>query len=120
MKNLSRRLLSRLFSNKPSNGYKTIVYPTQGCSLVIHDTLDFSPLTTGVLLDNLADHWITEETPSIQSEPIDRHAQDLFFESPKFDINPATGLPMPDGAVDVAGNAFVTTNLNDVLDSNFI
>lgn len=120
MKKFISRLINLLFSRKPTNGYKTIVYPTQGCLLVIHDTLDFSPLATSGLLDDLAEFWIIEETHSIQSEPTDQHAQYLLLESANFDINPATGLPMPDGAVDVAGNAFGTANLNDVLDSNFI
>ncbi|MEX6504423.1 hypothetical protein [Pseudomonas zhanjiangensis] len=120
MKNLISKLASRFFSTKSSNGYKTIIYPKPGHALVIHDMLDFFPLVANEHLDLLAEFWSIEEIPETHSELIEWPTQNLSFECSSPDINPATGFPMLNDVIDVAGNTFDIASLDNTLGSGII
>lgn len=107
---LITKLIKSLSPTKPSQGYQTRIEPKLGQILVIHDTLDFGPLATFEELSQLEEFWRIEELPDIQSESIDWHGSEFTFEPICFDVNPASGLPMLNGQIDIAGNVFGTSN----------
>ncbi|UIP31120.1 hypothetical protein [Stutzerimonas kunmingensis] len=93
-----------LSKESPSLGYKTIIYPISGQPLVIHDSLYDGQIASDAQLSELSEFWKIDEQDFDALNTADLHNLDLGFPSRK--VNPCTGLPMLDDAIDVAGNIY--------------
>ncbi len=126
------QLLS-LFCKPASTAYTTIIYPSQGKAVVVHDGLGIrherpwyqvpwldEDLDTSETFDSLL-HAHTTWTDSFDPiQPIQAEEISSFFSAP-FEpietcwVNPANGMPMLDNCFDVMGNAFGTDMMSDSL-----
>ncbi|MGU5200740.1 hypothetical protein RGT51_20820 [Pseudomonas aeruginosa] len=109
----------------------TVVYPTQGKAVMLHDGLNIRSERTWY---QYPDSLTGEEEKS--TDPLDLHivdnaawgepvmqtqADNCSLQSSSMDlmdnawVNPANGLPMMDGCVDVMGNAYGMDSMSDSL-----
>lgn len=102
---LITKLAKNLFRSKYTPGYQTRVYPRLGEMIVIHDTLDYGPIATADELQPFNDIWLSDEMPDTGSLS-DSYCDEAFSLDSFPSINPANGLPMMDGILDVAGNVY--------------
>lgn len=102
---LNRKLLRQKFNP----GYQTRIYPTINDHIVIHDTLDCGPSITVEQSERISYFWHVEDV-----------AETNCWYDDTFDINPASGLPMADGCLDVGGNTYGTSSNWLDPDSSFI
>lgn len=91
LKTLIAKLAKTLFHPQYNPGYQTRVYPRLGEMIIVHDTLDFGPIATADELKPINDIWLSDEAFAFDSFP---------------SINPANGLQMMDGLLDIAGNVY--------------
>jgi hypothetical protein len=73
--------------------------------VIVHDSLDFGPIATADELKPIDDFWLSDEMP-ITGLLIHNYCEDVFAFDSLPGINPASGLPMMDGLLDVAGNLY--------------
>lgn len=96
IKSLLMKLIRNLFGASPRSGNQRRIEPTIGRAIVFDDTEDYWPLTTA---DDL-----TQMQPQLDSSAWYDH--DSSFDFAHLQINPASGLPMVDDVMDVAGNVY--------------
>lgn len=124
--------LLTLFYKPASTAYTTLIYPSQGKVVVVHDGLGIRherPWYQAPSLDEDVDtktfdsllHDHTGWTDSFDTvHPVQTEEISSIFSSP-FEpmetcwVNPANGMPMLDSCFDVMGNAFGTDMLSDSL-----
>lgn len=119
LKSLLTKLTNNLFHSKHNPGYQTRVYPTLGEMVVIHDTLDFGPTATVSQIQRIKDIWLNDEEPEIFRPCDDWRAEDFELDSLPT-INPANGLLMINGVIDVAGNLYGMNDHDDTFNSGLI
>lgn len=102
---LIAKLTKSLLRPKFNPGYQTRVYPRLGEMLIVHDSLDFGPIATADELKPIEDFWLSDEMP-ITGLPNHNYREDVFAFDSLPGINPASGLPMMDRLLDVAGNLY--------------
>lgn len=113
--------------------FTTVIYPSQGKAVVMHDGLGIRQERRWYQVDSLEngdtstsfDSSLQDHTNWADSfDPVDQiQAEDIFsISSPtNFEpmetswINPANGMPMLDSCFDVMGNAFGTNTMIDSL-----
>ncbi len=105
MKFLLTKLANNLFRPKHNPGYQTRVYPTLGEMVIIHDTLDSGSTATVRKMQQINDIGLNDEEPESFTSCDHWRAEEIELYSPS-DINPANGLPMINGVIDVAGNPY--------------
>lgn len=102
--------------------YTTIIYPTQGRAVVVHDGLGIRHERRWQMFDSLLEEDDTStsfstlhEDHTSQTEPVGLFQADSFssdFLASSFEpigaswLNPANGMPMMDSCFDVVGNAY--------------
>jgi len=115
--------------------FTTVIYPSQGKAVVVHDGLgirqerwwyqvdsqreeDMDTSTSFNLMQQ--DHTVwADPVGQIQAEDISSAFSSTHFEPMEtFWLNPANGMPMLDSCFDVMGNAFGTDTMNDSLSFN--
>ncbi|MHB0819524.1 hypothetical protein ACYCFK_14710 [Stutzerimonas stutzeri] len=123
--------LLTLFCKPASTAYTTIIYPSQGKAVVVHDGLGIRherpwyqvpwlDEDTSETFDSLLHahtNWADSFDPvqPIQTEKISSIFSSPFEPMETCGVNPANGMPMLDGCFDVMGNAFGTDMLSDSL-----
>lgn len=100
LKTLIAKLAKSLFRPKYNPGYQTRVYPRLGEMIIIHDSLDFGPIATADELKPIDDFWLSDEMPDT-GLLTHNDCEDVFTFDSLPGINPASGLPMMDGLLDV-------------------
>ena len=105
LKTLIAKLAKSLFRQKYNPGYQTRVYPRLGEMIIVHDSLDFGPIATVDELKPIKDFWLSDEMPDTGLFT-HNDCEDVFTFDSLPGINPASGLPMMDGLLDVAGNLY--------------
>ncbi|MGE6690290.1 hypothetical protein ACQKFE_20230 [Stutzerimonas stutzeri] len=110
--------------------FTTVIYPSQGKAVVVHDGLGIRQERRWYQVDSLEDEDTITSFDSIVQEhtswadPVGQvHAENTFsaFSSTYFEpmgtswLNPANGMPMLDSCFDVMGNAFGTDTMTDSL-----
>ena len=93
-------------NESPSNGYKTIIYPNPGQPIVIYDSLYHGQIASEQQLSEISKLWEVEEEvfEDLNTANLRYLAPELGF--PTLEVNPCTGLPMLNDAIDVAGNVY--------------
>ena len=113
--NIVNNLIAAFWSalSRPAAVYTTVIYPTRGQAVIVHDDLgvaaerswyeDARVMSTASLLNTAAFYTVEDDLTSSESIAMaDCAGESMGME---FDaINPATGLPMVDGLIDVMGN----------------
>lgn len=109
--------------------YTTIIYPSQGKPVVVHDGLSIRHERRW----QMADLLLEEEAPSFsisslhndltsQTKPVELFQAESFYSdllASSFEpietmwVNPANGMPMMDSCFDVMGNAYGTDIMSD-------
>jgi len=131
---ITQALLSAL---KPHpQPYTTIVYPVRGQAVVVHDGLNIrrerpwyqvSESFQAAVSKPARDEWFSESSQAwdasgsfITTGDLDSVtlAPDGLAEVGRIQVNPANGMPMLDGCIDVLGNPMGMDMLSDGL-SNF-
>lgn len=125
--------LLTIFYEPASTAYTTIIYPSQGKAVVVHDGLGirherpwyqvpslYENGDTGTTFDRLRQahtDWADSFDPvqPIQTEEISSIFSSPFEPMETCWVNPANGMPMLDSCFDVMGNAFGTDMLSDSL-----
>lgn len=102
---LIAKLAKSLFRPKYNPGYQTRVYPRLGEMIIVHDSLDFGPIATADELKPIDDFWLSDEMPDT-GLLTHNDCENVFTIDSLPGINPASGLPMIDGLLDVAGNLY--------------
>lgn len=133
--NFFTRLANWLFSvvqpAKPA--YTTIVYPVQGKAVVLHDGLAIhherpwyqlseSLLRqddTHTLFDSMHNDSSAWDNLGAHFHADDLAADLMAANDVTTGVNPANGLPMMDGCIDVMGNPFGTDMLSDSWSSGY-
>ena len=123
--------LLTLFCKPANTAYTTIIYPSQGKAVVVHDGLGIRherpwyqvpwlDEDTSETFDSLL-HAHTDWADSFDPvQPIQTEEISSIFSAP-FEpmetcwVNPANGMPMLDNCFDAMGSAFGTDMLNDSL-----
>ncbi len=105
LKTLIAKLAKSLLRPKFNPGYQTRVYPRLGEMIIVHDSLDFGPIATADELKPINDFWLSDEMPDT-ALLTHNDCEDVFTVDLLPGINPASGLPMMDGLLDVAGNIY--------------
>lgn len=113
LKKLIAALTKKPLRPKINLGYQTRIYSTINDPFVVHDDLEFGPAITAEQSEHINSFWQAEDVP--ESNLIDNRWYD-----DSFDINPASGLPMADGCLDVGGNIYGTSSNWLDSDSSFI
>lgn len=126
---IARMLASAL--HPATHAYSTIVYPVQGKAVVMHDGLGIRrerpwyQLSESLLRqDDTRTHFdsMQHDSSTWDDPSMHVHADDLasgFMAANGSEVmdttgvNPANGLPMMDGGIDVMGNPFGTDMLSD-------
>ncbi len=110
--------------------FTTVIYPSQGKAVVVHDGLGIRQERRWYQVDSQTEEDMDTSTyfnlmqqdPSDWADPVDQiQAEDIFsaFSSTHLEsmgtsgVNPANGMPMLDSCFDVMGNAFGTDTMND-------
>ncbi len=119
MKFLLTKLANNLFRPKHNPGYQTRVYPTLGEMVIIHDTLDSGSTATASKMQQINDIGLNDEEPEFFTPCDHWRAEEIELYSPS-DINPANGLPMINGVIDVAGNPYGMNDWGDIFNAGFI
>lgn len=104
LKTLIAKLTKSLLRPKFNPGYQTRVYPRLGEMIIVHDSLDFGPIAKADELKQIDDFWLSDEMPDT-CLLTHNYCEDVFTDSLP-GINPASGLPMMDGLLDIAGNLY--------------
>jgi hypothetical protein len=99
--------------SQPAAVYTTVIYPTRGQAVIVHDDLgvaaerswyeDARVMSTASLLNTAAFYTVEDDLMSSESIAMADCAGDSMGMG-LYSINPATGLPMVDGLIDVMGN----------------
>lgn len=115
---------------QPKPVYTTIIYPSQGKPVVVHDGLSVRHERRWQMADSLLEDEVPSfslsslhDDPSSQTEPVElfqaeRFSSDLFASN--FEpmdtmwVNPANGMPMMDGCFDVMGNPYGMDMMSDI------
>lgn len=105
LKTLIAKLAKNLFRPQYNPGYQTRIYPRLGEMIIVHDTLDFGPIAMADELLPTYDFWLSDETAGTDLLANSYHENSCTLDSSP-DINPASGLPMMDTLLDVAGNLY--------------
>jgi hypothetical protein len=109
MRNL-RALLSKIItmlSKEPPNlGYKTIIYPNPGQPIVIYDSLYHGQVASEQQLSEIYKLWEVNEDFFDELNTADLRCLTPELGFPTLEVNPCTGLPMLNDAIDVAGNVY--------------
>lgn len=71
LKALIAKLSKNLFRKKYNPGFKTRIYPTLGESILIHDTLDFSPTSKSKNNEYSKELWLDDKTDDIFTQTND-------------------------------------------------
>jgi len=118
------------FYKPASTAYTTIIYPSQGKAVVVHDGLGIRHERRWQMADSLLEDEVPSfsfsslhDDPSCQTEPVElfqaeRFSSDLFASN--FEpmdtmwVNPANGMPMMDGCFDVMGNPYGMDMMSDI------
>jgi len=112
--------------------YTTVIYPSQGKPVVVHDGLGIRQKRWWYQVDSQTEEDINTSTSfnlmqqdhTDWADPVVQiQAEDIFsaFSSTYFEpmgtswVNPANGMPLLDSCVDVMGNAFGTDTMSDSL-----
>lgn len=109
LKTLIAKLSKSLFRPKYNPGYQTRAYPRLGEMIIIHDSLDFGPIATADEPKPIDDCWLSYDVPDTCCMA-DSLCDDAFATDSSPGVNPASGLPMMDGFMDVAGNMYGMNN----------
>ena len=119
LKSLFTKLAKYIFLPKHNPGYQTRAYPTLGEMVIIHDTLDSGSTATASQMKRINDIWLNDEQTEIFTPCDEWRSEDVeLYSTPT--INPANGLPMIDGVIDVAGNPYGLNDCCDVFNAGFI
>ena len=110
LKKLITALTRKPLRQKFSPGYQTIIHSTINDPVVIHDTLDLGLAITAEQIEYISSFC------HIDDEPDSNSTNNPWYDD-TFSINPASGLPMADGCLDVRGNTYGTSG--SLLDSDF-
>lgn len=105
LKILIATLTNNLSSQKFSRRCQDRVDPELGDMAEIHDRVEFEPIARAAELQQHNDIWLSDELPDTHSISGIWCDEALAFDSLQT-INPANGLPMMDGILDVAGNVY--------------
>ncbi|VVP41511.1 hypothetical protein PS850_04928 [Pseudomonas fluorescens] len=99
--------------SQPAAVYTTVIYPTRGQAVIVHDDLgvaaerswyeDARVMSTASLLNTAAFYTVEDDLMNSESIAMADCAGDSMGIG-LYSINPATGLPMIDGLIDVMGN----------------
>lgn len=99
--------------SRPAAVYTTVIYPTRGQAVIVHDDLgvaaerswyeDARVMSTASLLNTAAFYTVEDDLTSSKSIAMADCAGESMGMG-LYAINPATGLPMVDGLIDVMGN----------------
>ncbi|HBO6052690.1 hypothetical protein N0036_08590 [Pseudomonas aeruginosa] len=110
------KLIRCLFGTSPSNSYQHRIEPTIGQAYVFPDTEDFLPVVTA---DDTT--WTVDDLVHTQPQLAitEWSGQDCSFGHDHLEINPASGLPMLDSVIDVAGNVYGTDSMSIDLSSDW-
>lgn len=113
--NIVNNLITAVWSalSRPAAVYTTVIYPTRGQAVIVHDDLgvaaerswyeDARVMSTASLPNTAAFYTVQVHLTSIESIAMaDCAGESMGMELDA--INPATGLPMVDGIIDVMGN----------------
>ncbi|MDX1722250.1 MAG: hypothetical protein R3355_03950 [Pseudomonas sp.] len=113
--------------------YTTIVYPVRDQAVVVHDGLNIrrerpwyqvSESIQAAVSEPAADEWFSESSQAwdasgsfVTTDGLDSMAlaPEGFAEVGRMQINPANGMPMLDGCIDVLGNPMGMNMLSDGL-----
>ncbi|HBP6330546.1 hypothetical protein [Stutzerimonas stutzeri] len=108
--------------------YTTIIYPSQGKPVVVHDGLSIRHERRWQMADSLLEEDVPsfsfstlQNDPTSQAEPVELFQAENFssdllassFEPIETMVNPANGMPMMDGCFDVMGNAYGTDMMSN-------
>lgn len=103
----------RSAQSRPAAVYTTIIYPTRGQAVIVHDDLgvaaerfwyeDARVMSTASLLNTAACNTVEDDLTSSESIAMTDFAGESMGMG-FYAINPVTGLPMVDGIIDVMGN----------------
>lgn len=108
--------------------YTTIIYPSQGKPIVVHDGLSVRHERRWQMADLLLEEDVPsfsfstlQNDPTSQAEPVELFQAENFssdllassFEPIETMVNPANGMPMMDGCFDVMGNAYGTDMMSN-------
>jgi len=124
--------LLTLFYKPASTAYTTVIYPSQGKAVVVHDGLGIRQERWWYQVDSQREEDMDTSTSFnlMQQDHIDWadpvgqiQAEDIFsaFSSTHFEpmgtswLNPANGMPMMDSCFDVMGNAYGMDTMSDSL-----
>lgn len=133
--NLFMHIIQALLSAlKPHpQAYTTIVYPVRGQAVVVHDGLNIrrerpwyqvSESFQAAVSEPAQDEWFSESSQAWETSGSFVTTGDLdsmalapegFAEVGRIQINPANGMPMLDGCIDVLGNPMGVDMLSDGL-----
>lgn len=100
--------------------YTTVVYPRQGKAVVLHDGLNICSERTWYQHPDSLDLHIDDNElcvePLMQTQADNRSLQSSFMDLvDNVWVNPANGLPIMDGCVDIMGNAYGMDSMSDSL-----
>ena len=109
--------------------YTTIIYPSQGKPVVVHDGLSIRHERRWQMADSLLEEEVPSfsfsslhNAPTSQTEPVELFQAESFSSdllASSFQpmdtmwVNPANGMPMMDSCFDVMGNAYGTDMMSD-------
>jgi len=115
---------------QPKPVYTTIIYPSQGKPVVVHDGLSIRHERQWQLAESLLEEEVPSfsvsslhNEPTNQTEPVElfqaeSFSSDLFASSfhpiDTMWVNPANGMPMMDTSFDVMGNAYGMDMMSDI------
>jgi hypothetical protein len=119
LKALIAKLSKTLLRPKHNLGYKTVIYPSFGEPLSIHDTLDFGPAVTFSETEHFKEFWRDDESNEAIQPAQDWPEHDMESEQ-LIHINPTSGLIMMDDCMDIAGNLYGTSEIDTDFLSDWI
>lgn len=115
---------------QPKPVYTTIIYPSLGKPVVVHDGLSIRHERRWQMADFLLEEDVPSfsfsslhNAPTSQTEPVELFQAESFSSdllASSFQpmdtmwVNPANGMPMMDSCLDVMGNAYGTDMMSDI------
>jgi len=103
---LLNKLIKMLSNESPSHGYKTIIYPKPGQPIVIYDSLYHGQVASEQQLNEIYKLLEVDEEIFEDLNTADLRGLAPEFGFPTLGVNPCTGLPMLNDAIDIAGNVY--------------
>ncbi|MBD3876021.1 hypothetical protein IEG05_12355 [Pseudomonas kunmingensis] len=103
---LLSKIITMLSKESPNLGYKTIIYPNPGQPIVIYDSLYHGQVASEQQLSEISKLWEVDKEFFDDMNTADLRYLAPEFGFPTLEVNPCTGLPMLNDAIDVAGNVY--------------